>query len=264
VLLATSSMLWGFGGRVTTSMFPSGWQEARARISSSDGSLLALPWHLYLQYDFADDRILSNLTPHAFLGEVVFSRWAELHVESETLPADPRELYVARVLEEANDRGDLGFRLAPLGVRYVGLGETADAEEYDFLDSQSDLTMIVNGEGFRLYENEEWRGLTYPVAALPDETSHGDLPGLHLARKLSGGVTLTAESAVATGTNLSCADGWRIEGTTPRCFQGAFGAWRSWDETTYAYRPGLILQLASYIASLAVAITLGYVALRRG
>jgi hypothetical protein len=158
-LVATSTMLWGFGGRVQNSQFPNDWYRAEATTADEDGSLMVLPWNHYQPLPFAGFRIIGNPAHHFFSRPAVISDHAQLFVRGETPPADPRDIYVDQLLRSRRRISNLGHLIAPLGVHYVVLPYVADWRSYErFLERQSDVRPLFTGDELTLNEKTAYAG----------------------------------------------------------------------------------------------------------
>jgi len=286
-LIATRIMLWGFDGTIANSQFPSDWQRADEITAGDPGAILALPWNLYQPVDFAGQRTVANPMSHYFRSEVVVSKEARLFVTDETEPSDPRDAYVQAIMNRRRNVEGVGQLLAPLGIRYIALAHVADWSTYGFLERQSDLEEVFSGPDMTLFENTAWVGETYEMDrgddldelrqpiddravrtgtttelhVLQPERRARELPGAPFVKGLPGWPELEPSGAPVTGTNRACLDGWRLEDRPAVCHLGAFAAFEGADGGVL-WRPGLFVQIAALLASLAAVVGLG-VAIRR-
>jgi hypothetical protein len=275
-LLATRLMLWGFGGSVENSQFPSDWQRGDEMTAEEPGSILALPWNLYQPISFAGERTIANPMPQYFRSHVVVSKEARLFVADETLPSDPRDSYVQAIMNRRRNVEDFGHLVAPLGIRYIALAHVADWSTYRFLERQDDLESIFAGDDMTLYENAAWVGDTYGLSAgsgsSPDEqlsatesTSEllvvdpdrraDDLPGSGLVKVLPWWDVIADPGAPVTGTSRSCLDGWQLDDRSPVCHLGAFAAFEGAGGGEL-WRPGIFVQVAAILISMAAVVVL--------
>jgi hypothetical protein len=289
-LVATSVMLWGFGGRLQTSEFPEGWYEADERTAGQEGRLVLFPWHLYQPISFAGHRTIANPAHHFFKVPVLISDDPELFVAEETSPADPRDLYVGRLLAGRRRVESFGHLVAPLGARWVGLAHVSDFGSYRrFLARQNDLDPVFEGGGFTLYENRAWEGDSYGLADGPEDEGRvgellrdpgaqvsvtdrftrlespelgGALPGLSFAKALPIWDRVASVDDSIIGTSNACRDGWRLEDRDAMCNLGSLAAFPAGNGGGALWRPGLVVQLACYAVSLTAGIVLGVACLR--
>lgn len=146
VSLAAPGLL-GVEGRLRPVEFPQGWAQARARVAKSPGTVLALPWHQYLNLGFAGGRRVLNPLPDYFGGDVLSSHDPELGGEPLQESTDSREAAVRTRVPELDSR-----TLADLGVRWVVLLHEADWRSYDTLRSDPGLKVELETPALDLYE----------------------------------------------------------------------------------------------------------------
>lgn len=156
-LTLAASALWGLGGALAPASFPAGWAEAREAVRAAPGTVVALPWHEYLDVGFADGRRVFNPTPDYFGGDVVFSSDPELGRPSAE-QADPREPQVDEVARQLRLGRPQSQTLAGLGVRWVVLLHEVDWRRYQSLADDGGLTAEVSTPALDLYRVEGWAG----------------------------------------------------------------------------------------------------------
>jgi hypothetical protein len=254
VLLYGHAMLWGLGGEVELSRYPSSWPEAdRVMEERGEGRLLFLPWWLYEDWPFTDGRIVASPAPSLFSGrEVLVGR----DIGLEGLPpasVDPFSYYVDDVLDVDGLRA-LGGRLAPLGVRYVAWSDEAEPEDLTLLTRQEDLTRIYASDDLVLFENRAWRGNIVGLTAVTERAPYvepvGD-PALPLVRRVPGWKSIEPGPQTAVSVGERCNDGWRL-GTAPaRCHLGAIAAFARPRSEAALWRPFAAMQVWAF------AITIG-------
>ena len=283
-LVATHLMLWGFGGSIESSQFPSDWRRADEITSERPGNVLALPWNLYQPISFAGERTIANPMPQFFRSDVVVSKEARLFVADETRPSDPRDAYVQAIMNKRRNVEDLGHRLAPLGIRYIALAHVADWRTYGFLERQNDLELLFAGDDMTLYENSAWVGDIYGMSSGSDPEGSGEspddqvlgsrstselqvleperrsaaFPGTGLVKALPWWDTIQDPRARVTGTDKSCLDGWRLEDRSPVCHLGAFAAFEGAGGGEL-WRPGAFVQVVAILISAAAVAVLVFV-----
>jgi len=160
-LAYTFTMLWGFNGYLTVHQYPQDWNEARQVVDQdpAEGTLLFLPWNLYQDYPWIDQRDERLVVP----ARAVFDRQI-IHSEDPQLLAEHRgglwDKALRPILAAAETRSDLGSQLVPLSMRYVVLSKSADYERYAYLYDQADLELVLDGESLALFRNR------HPVSLL--------------------------------------------------------------------------------------------------
>jgi len=187
-LAYTAPMVAGFGGQLTTTDYPDEWAAVDERLDDrTDGSrTLVLPWHQYQRFDWTRGTV-ANPAPLYFGHGTVSSRDPGLGLGSQA--TDPTHRRVRQILDaDAHDR--FGHAVAPLGVEYVLLLRTADYQRYDYLDEQSDLSVVTANDELVLYRNEAFDGAT------DSSTWPRDGPRIPW-RALWAGLALSAFAAVA-------------------------------------------------------------------
>ena len=285
-LLATHTMLLGFGGRVSTSEFPHDWLAAAESIEREAGAVLFLPWHEFQALPFADNRTIASPARHVFRSPVTVSGADELPRNNTRPLSDPRHRYVTSLLRRSRDLTYFGHLVAPLGVRYVALAKLADWRRYAFLRRQEDLEPIFEGSSLTLLENEAWRGSLYPLTLRqsgakpvgfgavdqrraatelvpwkPRDTGRGET-GPSLLSRLPLWTRARPLSSAYLGTDRSCTDGWLLGTAHPACHLGAIAAFPNPAQPAPVWRPGVGAQLAGYAISLTAVVVVA-VALRR-
>lgn len=154
-LAMTPVLLWGAGGQLRSSYYPASWQQLKDRLSVNlEGSTLILPWHQYLSLDFAG-RAVANPLPAYLGGKVVASDNPELLGVAAATNNIVNNAVEGQVLALSYYSHELGAKLAPLGVRRVVLLKQADWTNYHWLDAQTDLSLVAETSGWKLYEVKE-------------------------------------------------------------------------------------------------------------
>ncbi|HZQ85649.1 MAG TPA: hypothetical protein VFA83_12465 [Acidimicrobiales bacterium] len=143
--------LWGVGGRLDPVQFPDGWSRARAAVTSHPGTVVALPWHEYLDIGFAGGRRVLNPLPDYLGGDVITSSDPELG-GSDQERADPREARVQAVVADLHAGRPGSPELARLGVRWIALLHEVDWADYPGLAVDQGLVATVRTPSIDLYE----------------------------------------------------------------------------------------------------------------
>jgi hypothetical protein len=281
-LVATSVMLWGFGGRVHNSQFPDDWTRAEELIKGRPGNVMAMPWNLYQPTSFAGERTIANPSPHFFSLPTLISDDAQLYVRDDTPPPDPRDEYVRAVVNRRGEIRYFGHLVAPLGVRYVVLANIADYRTYQWLHRQDDLMPLHTGEELTLFENEAWPGSTYGLEDGDENTSLTDiltsaegqrlaaeqlvesdidaatspLPGPGVMEAAPGWDRVQPRDTPITGTDKSCVDGWRLGSEEAVCHLGGVAAFSNPGTEVNLWRPGVFVQLSAYVLSVIAGVVL--------
>jgi hypothetical protein len=156
-LVLVAPALWGVRGALVPVRFPEGWFDARRAVERAPGTVLAVPWHQYLDLSFAKDRRIVNPVGDFFGGDVLWSSDPELGLPSQE-QADPREPHAARVSEEVRRGVPQSDALARLGVRWVVLLREVDWRSYRSLAHDPGLERVIHSPSIELYRVRGWAG----------------------------------------------------------------------------------------------------------
>lgn len=159
VLLFTPVMFWGFAGQLSPRHYPDDWFVINKQLNqdSPNFQVLFLPWHLYMYFSFAE-RIIANPAPQFFDKPTVSSGDPEFGAASLVTFTPSQKLLDGAILPTAAQHGDLGSKLAPLGIKYILFAKESDAYNYDYLDYQKDLKLQAETATLKLYRNEAFQG----------------------------------------------------------------------------------------------------------
>ena len=149
--------LWGLGGRLEPVHFPSAWSRIRAAVHAQPGTVLALPWHEYLDFHLAADRRVYNPLPDYLGGDVLVSSDPELGSGARE-QADPREPSVIAMLRHQGDEAATAQRLRDLGIRWVALLHDVDWRSYGSIVHNGILEPVVTTHSIDLLRVRSWRG----------------------------------------------------------------------------------------------------------
>lgn len=155
-LLLTPTMLWGTNSQLRAVDYPAGWYTANQRLNADTSGFqtLFLPWHLYLEADFANGRTIATPAPNFFDKPVIVSDDPELDGVAKA-KSTPAKRQINQLLGNApRSDSQLGDSLAQLGVKYILVAETSDYTRYGYLARQSNLTLVGDYEGMKLYRNQ--------------------------------------------------------------------------------------------------------------
>ncbi len=152
-LLYTPTMFWGFAGQLRPRQYPSDWFAINNQLNTdtSSGSVLFLPWHLYMSYDFAG-RIIASPAPDFFDKPTIASNELELLGAAPTAPDTQKSLLASTVLPQAPSRTDLARQLQRQHIKYVLLAKEYDFRTYDYLHKQAALQLVQETSHLKLYE----------------------------------------------------------------------------------------------------------------
>ncbi|HEV7525052.1 MAG TPA: hypothetical protein VGP92_08805 [Acidimicrobiia bacterium] len=166
-LVLAASALWGAGGRLDPVEFPAGWRAARAAVASSPGTVLALPWDEYLDFQFAGNRRSLYPARDWFGGDVVASSDPELG-PSDQEQVDPRDTAVLANIARLKRGEAVSGALGEIGIRWIFLAREFDWKLYDAaLASDSGLRAVVTRDDAALFEVSSWRGTAWDASGRP-------------------------------------------------------------------------------------------------
>jgi hypothetical protein len=169
--------LWGIEGRLDPVELPAGWAALADRLEGEPGTVLALPWHGYLDLGFADGRRVLNPLARYLDRDVLTSFDPELgpaHQEQ----VDPRAAGVEELVLEVQRGRPVADELARRGVRWVVLLHEADADTYRGLVDDPGLRAVSDDPALSLYEVRGWRGEVVDDGGRPLEARRAIRPVL--------------------------------------------------------------------------------------
>lgn len=150
------TMLWGFNNQLRPVEYPASWTSFNDSLSPGSYRVLFLPWHEYMSFDF-EPRIIASPAPSFFYNARVLSGDnAEFGDVVRDLP-NPTSDAVESALENHSD-GQLAAKLAKLNVKYVLLANGYDVRQYQFLTSDSGLTLVSTKPGLIVWQNQRYSG----------------------------------------------------------------------------------------------------------
>ena len=176
---------WGFNGYAAPSSYPSSWAQADRMMGTGDQAVLALPWHLYLDFPWTQGRTVVNPMASYFRRPVISGDNIEAG-DIETESSDPRSSYLEYLFSIGPETTHLGRLLAPLGIRYVLLAKTDDWKNYAFMATQSDIRVVHSWSDLTLFENMEPAPLAVAPSATLTVDTWGDVVGLAEETPLNG------------------------------------------------------------------------------
>ncbi len=153
-VLLTPTMFWGFSNQLSARRYPADWHEMNERLNGDTGDfrVLALPWHLYMHYQFAG-RVIADPTEKFFDKPVVASNELEFKNASPTFPDDDKKLLSERILPDAKESHNFGEELESLNIKYILLSKAYDYKDLGYLDEHEDLELVEETATLKLYRN---------------------------------------------------------------------------------------------------------------
>jgi hypothetical protein len=129
----------------------------RTAIARAGGTVLALPFHRYLDLPIAGNRRVLNPVPDYLGGDVITSSDPELGAGFREF-SDPRESTITALLSRATNGQPVAAGLAAVGIRWIVVLHAVDWRSYDSLHRDPGLTTVVSGPTVDLLSVNGWRG----------------------------------------------------------------------------------------------------------
>jgi hypothetical protein len=123
-LLLLPALAWGGAGRLAAVDYPPAFAEARAAMAADPvpGSVLVLPWHLYMAHPWNGDRVVLDPAQRWFTRRAVGND--DLELVGLTVPGE--DPYAARLGPLVRGSAPLAQGLPAAGVRYVLVFKAGD------------------------------------------------------------------------------------------------------------------------------------------
>ncbi|MFC1944517.1 alpha-(1-_3)-arabinofuranosyltransferase family protein [Chloroflexota bacterium] len=148
--------MFGMHGYVKATNYPNEWYRINDYFNrdNEDFNILILPWHLYMDYSWLKnhDKRLINPARVFFDKPVIIADNIELDTIY-TQSNNPVSNYIEFLLAYGDDIDNFGELLVPLNVKYILLLKEVDYNSYNYLYEQADLSVVMEGETFTLYQN---------------------------------------------------------------------------------------------------------------
>jgi hypothetical protein len=178
---------WGFDGQLRPAAFPPEWAQARHLIESDPGTVVAFPWYQYFTLDLADNRLVLNVVPFYFGGDVIISSDPNVTTAPKKERRDQREDEVARLARGATDGIPVSTAMAAMGVHWVVLQRDVNWLDYTGVTEDPGFELMVSGQTLNLYRVRDWAGVVStldgtPVASDPVVTPYRRLDASGEAR----------------------------------------------------------------------------------
>jgi hypothetical protein len=239
-LAYTFTQLWGFGGRLRPVEYPADWAQARQILDAGagDSSVLLLPWDTYTEYEWVpnQEKSVRTLAKAYFSQRLIYPKYVIKLAGIFGQSNSPEQQRIRDLLNDAPLRTDFGARIAPLNAEYVLISKSGDWDQHEYLESQQDLELALDGPNIRLY-----RSLAPSARA---SAASGGTVALELERLSPVRYRLRAEPAQAevrfVAPNGSI-DGWRLDGAGPvDTSEGFAGTFVSDGDGFFEYHPASI------------------------
>lgn len=157
VIVYTFTMFGGFGGQLKPVFYPQSWYEVNNILNDdqSEGKVWFLPWHLYMSFEFNNNRLVTNPASRFFDREVIQGdniEIANIYSVSKVPQAEQVENFLS---QEQKDDESLSVLLNRLDVKYVLYATDTEGIEkidYQFLNKSSLLEKIYQKDQLILYQ----------------------------------------------------------------------------------------------------------------
>jgi hypothetical protein len=153
-LLCAPLMPWGFYNQFTPRDYPADWYTVNSYLNqhlAAGKRVLFLPWHLYMEFDFAE-RIIAVPADKFFDASVITSNDPEYGGAASYMASPVQQALGTGILPQAAAGTSLGAQLSPLGIQYVLVAKTFDHLTYSYLDRQTDLALVKDSQTLRIYK----------------------------------------------------------------------------------------------------------------
>lgn len=146
-------MLWGFKGQLVAATYPDEWSTVNRQIPH-EATVLYLPWHHYMRYDFAG-RVIASPAAKFFDAHMIYSNDPEL-AGVEYSQTTQQQTIQDEIIPAITEReSPVVSQLRKLGVEYVILVKEHDYEQYSSLRDDPQLERIQNGDHIMTYKVKE-------------------------------------------------------------------------------------------------------------
>jgi hypothetical protein len=152
-ILYTPILLWGAGGQLKSSQYPSDWSTAEQTLTKDKGyyQVLVLPWHEYLYVSFVG-RVVANPTNHYFKQNMIISDNPELRGDPPSESTPIYKLLDNQIIPSRGLQTNDASLLKPYHVKYVLLLKEADWKSYGWVSQQTGWQRIQNSATLELYK----------------------------------------------------------------------------------------------------------------
>lgn len=159
-------IFWGIHGQVQPSKIPHSWTTVANKLKNAQGNILVLPWHLYLSFPFSQKRIIANLGPRLFPGNVIAGNNLQLG-PVQTTSISQRSKYISWIIQNEYNTNHIGRLLAPIGVQYIVILKTYSTGYTSWIQNQKDLATIYSSSQIALERNSDFAGIAQSLHTLP-------------------------------------------------------------------------------------------------
>lgn len=159
-----NGLLWGLRGQLCIGQYPKSWHDVNNLLveKETEGRILFVPWHMYLNLSFACYKVVNNPATR-FFGDRVISgdnlEFGGIYTQSarEISQALENTIFLGR--RNNKDRASvspIGESLKKLGIHYILLAHESDDENYEFVRQDKSLVPVFESPEITLYRNIVW------------------------------------------------------------------------------------------------------------
>lgn len=151
-------MLWGFGGQLHVSDYPKDWYNMNEYFKQKgvggETKILALPWHMYMRFDFTE-RVIANPMDHFFTPQLIVSDDPEYKGAHSYTNTDDQRI-IKKLLDEymLNNGDDFANRLRAQHIQYILVAKEFDYQKYNYVKDQKGLSIMRDTSTLLLYKVE--------------------------------------------------------------------------------------------------------------
>jgi len=152
------TMFYGLNNQIALSSLPSAYVQADKLMGTGQGQILYLPWHLYMSYPFANNRVIANVASGMFSRGTITGDNVESGGVS-TQSTSTRSAYLEGLYAKGSMINDFGSLVEPLGVQFIVLSKSSDWASYAWLNMQSDLMLVTDNATLMIWENTKFNSV---------------------------------------------------------------------------------------------------------
>lgn len=159
VVLYNPLMFNGLRGQMFVSNYPNSWLKAKQilDVDKSEVQTLILPWHLYMSYDFVQNKIVGSLACKYFNNQKTICG-DNMELENTYALTDrPISLYMNDIVSQLPDyKNDFIKELENFDIKYIIILKEVDWHVYDtFIQEQQNVKLLFDTNEIKLYQSQE-------------------------------------------------------------------------------------------------------------
>jgi hypothetical protein len=205
-IVLASPAWWGFDSQLRPATFPPEWAEARHLVEADPGTVVAFPWYQYFTLDLADNRLVLNVVPFYFGGDVIISSNPNITTEPKRERRDQREELIGRLADAATLGVPVSTGMAAMGVHWVVLQRDVNWLEYTGVTEDPGFELMASGPTLELYRVRDWTGVVSTLDGRPVESEPVISPYRRVAASDRGRFTAPYENGWMRGLDATTED----------------------------------------------------------